>query len=344
MRKILFPLAVSVSILILLIMSSYAVMDISARGRISSAREIYIDRARPSGALSRSLAHYTMGIIYDNEKKYESAIREFREAESSEPDISYLHTRLAIDYILTNKEKEALEEANKAKALDPDPQSVWGLSSLADLLVLQQKMNEAAAIYEKLIANREDSGILYFNLAIIYSRMGKADAAIEKLQSAVKINPDYKEAYAGLGILYGYEKRYAEAVKNFEKVLEFDDANAVIYFYLGILYEKQKKKDLAVKNFKEAIRCDPDFAESYNYLGYMFAESGANLDEAMGLIRRALEIEPDNGAYLDSLGWVYFKKGMYKEALVEIEKAVKLEPDEPEIKGHLETVRKKMKR
>ena len=96
---------------------------------------------------------------------------------------------------------------------------------------------------------------------------------------------------------------------------------------------------------REAIKRDPNFADAYNYLGYMFAESGENLDEAVMLTKRALEIDPNNGAYIDSLGWAYFKKGMYKEALIELEKAIKLEansPDVSDIKEHLKAVRKKL--
>jgi tetratricopeptide (TPR) repeat protein len=75
----------------------------------------------------------------------------------------------------------------------------------------------------------------------------------------------------------------------------------------------------------------------------MFAEDGVNLDEALGLIEKALELDPGNGAYLDSLGWVYFKKGMLKESLEELEKAIKLEQNDPTVREHLETVRKKLR-
>ncbi|MDD5496300.1 MAG: tetratricopeptide repeat protein, partial [Candidatus Omnitrophica bacterium] len=92
---------------------------------------------------------------------------------------------------------------------------------------------------------------------------------------------------------------------------------------------------LAIKEFREAIKLDPKFADAYNYLGYMFAEEGVNLDEAVSLIKKALEYDPANGAYLDSLGWAYFRKGMTDEALVEMEKSVKIEPDDATIRDHM---------
>ena len=124
MRKILIPPAIFVAALTFIIMNSDALMDTSARGgRVFAVREIYVESARPSSALSKSLAHYTMGIIYDNEEKFTDAIREYREALSLEPNISYVHTRLAVDYILTNNYKTAFDELKAAKVLESLPAS-----------------------------------------------------------------------------------------------------------------------------------------------------------------------------------------------------------------------------
>jgi tetratricopeptide (TPR) repeat protein len=119
MRKILLPLAVSVTALAFVITGAYAVIDISARGRILSVRGINVESVRTSSTLSKSLAHYTMGIICDNEGNFKEAISEYRQAISLEPNISYVHTRLAVDYILTEDTKAALDELNIARSLDP---------------------------------------------------------------------------------------------------------------------------------------------------------------------------------------------------------------------------------
>jgi len=349
-----------------------AVIDTSARGRDLSRKGYLLRHEGPASAYSKSLAHYTMGIIYDNEDRREDAIREYVEALRLGPDASCIHARLGVDYLLTKREVRALEELALSESLDPqdakpkfltaliytslgkfdeaqkkyeevtklDPESIWALSSLADVLVLQKKMAEAASVYEKLIEKEKNEPLLYFNLAVIYSRIGKIDSACEKLKEAIKLNPGYIEAYIGLGVLCEMKKDYAGAVENFEKALAIEPLDARLHFYLGVLYDKKKEKSLAVKEFREAMRLNPSLSDAYNYVGYMFAEDGVNLDEAEALIKKALEVEPDNGAYVDSLGWVYFKKGMCEKALTELERAVKLEPDEPEIKKHLETVRK----
>ncbi len=69
--------------------------------------------------------------------------------------------------------------------------------------------------------------------------------------------------------------------------------------------------DQAVAEFRRVIVLDPKHAEAYNYVGYMFAEKGVRLDEAERLIQKALELEPENGYYIDSLGWAYYQQGRY---------------------------------
>jgi tetratricopeptide (TPR) repeat protein len=110
-----------------------------------------------------------------------------------------------------------------------------------------------------------------------------------------------------------------------------------------VAYEETGAGALAEGELRQTIRLDPGFAEAYNYLGYMFAEEGRNLDEAVELLNKAVSLEPDNGAYIDSLGWAYYKKGMYKEAFELLEKALRLEPNEPEIAEHLKKAQEKVK-
>jgi tetratricopeptide (TPR) repeat protein len=156
-----------------------------------------------SSPFSKALAHYTMGIIYDNDGRFEDAIGEYKKAISFDPGVSYVHTRLAVGYFLTKKEKEALAELDIAEKLDPgdmkprfiaaiihtsakrfdlaekkceemvrlDPDSIWAISSLADVFVLQEKMLEASLLYEKLL-EKDKSPALFFNLGVIYSRIG----------------------------------------------------------------------------------------------------------------------------------------------------------------------------
>ncbi len=117
--------------------------------------------------------------------------------------------------------------------------------------------------------------------------------------------------------------------------IEVDPDQAELYFRLGALLDKLGQKRESIQQLKTALKLDPFHALALNYLGYTYAERGTNLDEAEDLIKRALKVRPNDGYIIDSLGWVYFKKKKYDEALVELEKAWKLVPNDPVIGEHL---------
>jgi tetratricopeptide (TPR) repeat protein len=95
------------------------------------------------------------------------------------------------------------------------------------------------------------------------------------------------------------------------------------------------KKKESLQQLKTAISKDPFHVSALNYLGYTYAEKGVQLDEAEELIKRALKFKPNDGFIIDSLGWVYYKKKKWDEAIIELEKAWKLAPGDPTIGEHL---------
>jgi tetratricopeptide (TPR) repeat protein len=103
----------------------------------------------------------------------------------------------------------------------------------------------------------------------------------------------------------------------------------------GELAERQKHYEPAEQFFRQALELDPNSSMTMNYLGYMMADKGTRLTEALGLIRKAVELEPMNGAYLDSLGWVYFKLGQYELAEENLRQAVDRDQTDPTVHDHL---------
>jgi len=102
------------------------------------------------------------------------------------------------------------------------------------------------------------------------------------------------------------------------------------------------QKERCLEYMRKAIEADPKHADALNWVGYTYAEEGIRLDEAEELIKRALEVKPNSGYIIDSLGWVYYKKGKLKEALFYLQKAHRLLPDDPTITEHLGDVFLKM--
>ena len=111
--------------------------------------------------------------------------------------------------------------------------------------------------------------------------------------------------------------------------------NETTYFLLGAIYERQKFFDRAEEQFKKVIAIDPTNGPALNYYGYMLGDLGIRLDEAQSMVQRALKEEPNSGAYLDSLGWIYYKENKLADAEATLLKAVQRESHDATIRSHL---------
>lgn len=316
-----------------------------------------IFEAQAKNDLAKAYGHYAAGILYDNDGDLKAATKEYEKALRYDPASSALHLRLSFDYIKLGQYTDAVKQLNSAiKACGEDiaprfllaflytsmhkfpdatkeyeqilvwnPEDPGTLSALADLYVLQGRLKEAIAVYNKL--SKQEAGepfirpFLQFNMGILYAKLGNFRAAEYCLRKAITM----------------FERQMDAENSAFSKEAH------ITHFYLATLYEKEGRRPQAKVHLRRAIRLYADNPEALNYLGYVYAEDGEHLDEAILMIQKALEFEPDNGAYLDSLGWAYFKKGMLKEALENLQRANDLMPD-PIISEHLEKVRESVKK
>ena len=139
------------------------------------------------------------------------------------------------------------------------------------------------------------------------NRAGKAIEGIAILESAIESHADDPFAYIALAQTYSDADRGPQAVKVLQDAqAKFPQDNAIA-FELGSVFDKQKKFADAEAAFRQVLTREPENAAALNYLGYMLAERGERLDESVNYLKKALQIEPENGSFLDSLGWAYFK-------------------------------------
>jgi Tfp pilus assembly protein PilF len=120
-----------------------------------------------------------------------------------------------------------------------------------------------------------------------------------------------------------------------EEGLEQYPESEKIRFQLGAVFERKKDYGAAERVFKELLQSDPDQADVLNYIGYMLAELGVRLDEALEYTQRAVELDPYNGAYLDSLGWVHYMRGDLDQAELYLKRAANLNRGDAVILEHL---------
>ncbi len=252
--------------------------------------------------LAKSFAHYTEGMMDDLLGENEAAIEEYKQAIHFDPKSYSAHLHLGIDYTRLGRLAMSVDELTVASKLNP-----------------------------------EDLKTHYF-LALVYSTRNEFDKAAGEYELILKhfsqADPENIEIYGYLGQLYYSQKKYQKAVDQFEKILSLDPQNSEVMYLLGSLYLELDKRPKALELFKQSIAADSMNDGSLNSLGYVYAEDGINLEEALTLVKRALEIKPNSGAYFDSLGWVYYKKEMYPQALESLQKANALLED-PVIYDHL---------
>jgi len=236
-------------------------------------------------------------------------------------------------FVETKQYKEALWALEGMLQTAPDNSD---LHYLAGIALDGLERNDQAL--KHLIKVRPDSK--FYNNAVVHSAllyhdMGKMSRAIGVIQEALAQEPDNTDYYLYLGSFYEELERYDDALKVLQEGLRRDDRNARLHFRLGVVYDKMGSKQDSISAIKAVLHLTPNDAEALNYLGYTYADMGINLDEAETLIQTALKIKPNDGYITDSMGWVFFKRGQYSQALKWLNKAAQLVPDDPVILEHL---------
>jgi tetratricopeptide (TPR) repeat protein len=173
--------------------------------------------------------------------------------------------------------------------------------------------------------------------ADVLGDLGKIDEATSELRGLLNGQNDYKTLLA-MAELYEKGKRFdatGKALDDAEKVAASDEEKQGVYFMRGAMYERMKKFDDSEAAFRKVLAMNPDHAGALNYLGYMLADRNVRLDEAYQMIKKAVELDPAKGEYLDSLGWVYFRQGKLSEAEGYLTKAVDRTKGDPTVHDHL---------
>ena len=309
------------------------------------------DNARDDAGTLKEVADY-----FAASQQIQDAIPLYLRVLELEPEDSNAREKLATGFVQTNQRERAIEMLQEIIKQTPEKYQPYDL--LAQLLddegrVLQRanQLEPAKAQFAKAAASYEQSLLINPNHAQTYLRLAElllgplrqAERAETMLTEARLRFPQAPQFTYFLGIARREAKHPQQAVIAFEEALQEAEEslpeliNARFLFDYGVAADQAGLQDKAADLFRRAIALDPAHsADACNYLGYMWAEKNVHLDEAEEMIKKALEIDPDNGAYLDSLGWVKFRKGKFEEALSTLLRAVQtMTRDDPTVFEHL---------
>ena len=311
---------------------------------VARVNEIFKKAAEHAGddpAILKDVADY-----YAASQQLKEAIPLYLRLLELQPNDTSARERLATSFVLTNQRDKAVAMLEEIIRQHPEKYQPYDLLAglLDDAARSLQRANrseQAKAVFAKAAANYEQS--LLINPARASAYMHLAELLLGPLKEnerAAKILTEARERFAGapeivyyLAIAQREAKHPQQAVATFEEALheaelaDVEIANARFYFDYGATAEQAGLYEKAADLFKKSIALDPaNAADACNYLAYMWADHNTHLDEAQEMVKRALQLDPDNGAYIDTLGWLEFQQGKFEQALADLLRAARKMP------------------
>src|SRR5712692_1763000 len=301
---------------------------------------------------------YNIAAIYQAQGRYDEAVPIMRDLlkKSEKPDGKYSNgeksnravflERLGTIYREQGNNQAANETFRQIVALGGDENIERGYQEIIDTWREAKEWQKATDTAKEAVQKLPSSRELKMVLAAQQADMGQADKALKDVRAMLKgdassnsnSNSDDRQVYITLAQMNTRLRRFSDAEQALDKAEQLSskaDDKEYVWFLRGSTFEREKRYAEAEEQFKKVLASDPEHASALNYLGYMLADQNTKLEEALGYIKRAVDLDPANGAYLDSLGWAYFRLGKYELAEDNLLKASQKINTDPTVHDHL---------
>ena len=211
---------------------------------------------------------------------------------------------------------------------------------LSDVLSAQNKPQQSLAILDEFPANSPYSWSVRLRIAANLEMLDRTDEAITQLKEMSAEAPTRAGGEMQLGDLLRAKKRFNEAVDAYDEAIRRLRASSMperwsLFYSRGIALERSGQWKLSEADLLHALELKPDQPLVLNYLGYSWIDKGENLEHGLKMIEKAVELRPEDGYIVDSLGWAHYRLGDYASAVQYLEKAIELVPEDPTINDHL---------
>ncbi|MBN9671108.1 tetratricopeptide repeat protein [Labrenzia aggregata] len=234
---------------------------------------------------------------------------------------------------------EELSTSYLQLALYLDPKAEFAAIALGNVF---ERMDRPDRAIEALMLVPDDSVLkreAEIQVGLNYNALDKLDESRQHLEALIGQDPSDLEAVIALGNILRSHEIYEDAEETYtqgiDTISEFEQQHWLLLYFRGISRERLGKWDLAEADFRKALELNENQPLVLNYLGYSLVDQGLKLDEALEMIKTAVQLRPTDGYIVDSLGWVYYRLGRYEEAVKELERAIELRPADPVINDHL---------
>jgi tetratricopeptide (TPR) repeat protein len=297
-------------------------------GRVDAAIQLYRQalEADPADAQATD----ALVELYVEEKQYDAGVTLLQSRPELEPRQRYL-----LGWMLLQLQRPDDADA----ALQPLANSgLGGVESLmGEIAVRRKRYDEAEQHFRHAVAARPEECDARVRLAAVVlekwhdaKERGEADTGMADslrvllAQAAARTAADDARCNLLLGIAYSQLRDFENAVRHLEASYQLEPQNTEVLFNLAMAHQELGHFDTALRYGRTVLEREPENAAALNFVGYILAEHGLELEDSEALIRRALTVEPENGYYVDSLGWVLYRRGEYQRAVTELERAVAL--------------------
>jgi len=301
------------------------------QGDLAKAITLYRRLIAEQGASSQ--LHFNLGVLSGRLGHTDEAIEELSRAVELAPESLEARVALGLTYELQGRFDQAAAHYEEALLLDPLNPRLYHHAARA--YIAGNDLMKAAMQYQTILDLVPNDFEAIMGLVRVWILQRQFDRALGLLAEKLKTLGHPPELYVALGILYRQMEEHEEAMRAFERALALRTDYTQAHFYLAAEFDQLGRKELARARLRRTLELDPHHADAMNYLGYLDAEAGVNLEGAKVLIERALLLDPTNGAYVDSLGWVYFQMGRLEQAIATLERAAELLGSDPIAFDHL---------
>ena len=322
-------------------------------------------------------AKMLLSEIYYKERDYDLAAKECQEILQLQPDQYQVNLLLGNTYFRQKKIDETLSQYKRLLEIDPgnptgyyrmglyyraEGQPEKAIENFEKALAINSKLIDAFTqlVATQMSLKKRDIALdLCKNQMMVFSDVPVAQAVVKYIEGQIyesqnlteeaeaafresqKLNENYLPPYYALANIYIVTGKTDQAISEFKSVLVKNPKAAAPHMSLGVIYEMRKEMDLAETHFQKAIEINPNYTVAANNLAYILAEKGKDLNKALELAQKAKGTAPDNAGTMDTLGWVYYKKGLYDSAISEFSDALEKKPEEPMVNYHMGLARYK---
>ncbi|MCC7339905.1 MAG: tetratricopeptide repeat protein [Bryobacterales bacterium] len=310
------------------------------------------EAARSANEKAKSLAPDNLEILYndinllDAEGRADEAIERLKSMIQTAEKARYTDAELNARMVLlerlgllqrsTERYADAIGSFTKLAEADPN-QAGRAQAQIVETYRMAKDFTKAEAVANEAYKKYPEDRTLIVVRASLLADLGKSDEAIRDMKAFMKGREDHQN-YLTLSQIYEKAKRYPEMAEALTKAEEFadgDDEIQTVTFMRGAMYERQKDFEKAEAEFRKVLARNPENASALNYLGYMLADRNVRLEESFQMIKKAVDLDPGNAAYLDSLGWIYYRMGKLHEAELALKQALQRMSKDPTIHDHL---------